>query len=148
MRSYYEVLGVARTATAGELKSAYRKLAKQLHPDVNGGTAEAEQRFKALKEAYDTLSDPAKRQAYDAGGQSSGAGSSAAGGAQAGGGARGQTKAAGGQFDPANAAQSFDRFFGFDPDTKKRSQGSTRPAGGKRNPLDMTDRFNQFFGKR
>lgn len=62
---YYEVLGVTRTATDQELKAAYRKLAMQHHPDRNPGDAEAEERFKSCSEAYQVLSDPQKRAAYD-----------------------------------------------------------------------------------
>lgn len=62
---YYEVLGVTRTATDVELKAAYRKLAMQHHPDRNPGNQEAEERFKECSEAYQVLSDPQKRAAYD-----------------------------------------------------------------------------------
>lgn len=64
-RDYYEVLGVARNCEDGVLKSAYRKLALQYHPDRNPGNQEAEERFKEAAEAYSVLSDPQKRAAYD-----------------------------------------------------------------------------------
>ena len=64
-RDYYEVLGVARTATDDELKKAYRKLAKQYHPDMNPGNKEAEAKFKEINEAYEVLSDKDKRAKYD-----------------------------------------------------------------------------------
>jgi molecular chaperone DnaJ len=64
-RDYYEVLGVARDASAEELKAAYRKLALQYHPDRNPGDPEAEKRFKEVSEAYHVLSDPERRAQYD-----------------------------------------------------------------------------------
>lgn len=65
-RDYYEVIGVPRTATPDEIKSAYRKLAKQYHPDQNpGNRAEAEEKFKELSEAYEVLADENKRRLYD-----------------------------------------------------------------------------------
>lgn len=64
-RDYYEVLGVGRGADEKELKSAFRKLAKQHHPDANPGDKTAEQKFKELNEAYDVLKDPQKKAAYD-----------------------------------------------------------------------------------
>ncbi len=63
----YEVLGVKPTASADEIRRVYRKLAKQLHPDLNPGKPEAEQRFKAVAAAYDLLSDTDKRARYDRG---------------------------------------------------------------------------------
>src|SRR6202035_1508095 len=64
-RDYYEVLGVSRTASAEELKRAYRKLALQFHPDRNPNDPQAEARFKEVNEAYEVLSDQSKRQRYD-----------------------------------------------------------------------------------
>ena len=64
-RDYYDVLGVSKTATADELKKAYRKLALKYHPDRNKGNAEAEEKFKEVNEAYSVLSDETKRAQYD-----------------------------------------------------------------------------------
>lgn len=81
-RDYYEVLGVSKGADEKTLKSAYRKLAKKYHPDMNPGDKEAEQKFKEVGEAYAVLSDPEKRKLYDAYGMAAfeeGAGAAGAG---------------------------------------------------------------------
>lgn len=62
---YYKVLGVSKTASADEIKKAYRKLALQYHPDRNPDSAEAEAKFKEINEAHEVLSDPQKKQSYD-----------------------------------------------------------------------------------
>ena len=88
-QDYYEVLGLKRDAKPEEIKKAYRRLARKYHPDVNPGDKAAEERFKAMSEAHDVLSDPKKRSVYDRFGQYSenladaaarGAGPSSAGG--------------------------------------------------------------------
>lgn len=64
-KDYYSILGVSKNATLEEIKSAYRKLANQYHPDKNKGDKNAEEKFKEINEAYQVLSDPEKRQKYD-----------------------------------------------------------------------------------
>src|SRR3954451_5848626 len=66
-RDYYAILGVARNASADQIKKAYRKLARELHPDLNP-SAEAQERFKEVTAAYEVLSDPQKREVVDLGG--------------------------------------------------------------------------------
>src|ERR671924_656766 len=64
-KDYYEILGVKRTASAEDIRKAFRKLARKYHPDVNPGDKKAEERFKDISEANDVLSDTKKRKIYD-----------------------------------------------------------------------------------
>lgn len=79
-KDFYGILGVSKTATDDELKSAYRKLAKKYHPDLNKNDKQAEEKFKEVNEAYEVLSDSKKRQMYDSGAYDMGAGGGFGGG--------------------------------------------------------------------
>ncbi len=104
-RDYYEILGVSKTATQDEIKSAFRKKAKSCHPDINK-TPEAEAQFKELGEAYSVLSDETKRRQYDQFGKSAFDGSMG-GGAGGYGGAYGNYS-----FDDIDLSEVFKEFFG------------------------------------
>src|SRR5947199_3110279 len=99
---YYKILGVGKGASDEEIKKAYRKLARQYHPDRNQGDKKAEERFKEVSQAHDVLSDPEKRKAYDRG---TGPFGGFAGGFGGGGG-----QPAGG-FDPGSFAGGFGDIF-------------------------------------
>src|SRR3954451_24727267 len=73
-KTLYDTLGVSKTASQDEIKKAYRKLAREFHPDKNPGDASAEERFKEVQTAYDVLSDEEKRKAYDRYGSANGRG--------------------------------------------------------------------------
>ena len=101
-RDYYEVLGVERTSSEDEIKKAYRRLARQYHPDANREDPEAEEKFKEIAEAYGVLSDPARRRDYDT---------------------YGTAKVPTGGFDPFDL---FASFFGGDPFGSYARRGENR----------------------
>lgn len=126
-KDYYKILGVEKTATTDQIKKAYRKLARQYHPDVNPNDPTAEQKFKEANEANEVLSDPEKRQKYDQLGadyqryqqQGGGRGPGAGGGgfdwsqyAQGGGGGGGFGGFGGSQFEGEDFSDFFGSMFG------------------------------------
>lgn len=115
---YYKILGVPRDADEGQIKRAYRKKAKQYHPDLNPGNAEAEAKFKNIVEAYEVLGNAEKRRQYDAK----------------------QDKAAGfGQKTGQNRTSDRNRA------SDKNRAAAPRMNFNKKNPLDVTDMFEAFM---
>jgi len=102
-KTLYDTLGVAKNASPDEIKKAYRKLAREFHPDKNAGDKEAEERFKEVQTAYDALSDPEKRKQYDRFGSQNGRAAPGGGGAYDFGGAN---------FDIGDLGDLFGNIFG------------------------------------
>ncbi|MGI5485255.1 molecular chaperone DnaJ [Microtetraspora malaysiensis] len=148
-KDYYAVLGVPKSATAAEIKTAYRKLARQYHPDANKGNTETEEKFKEVSEAYDVLSDVKRRKEYDEARTlfGSGLGGYAGTGAQRGGGGfnfdfgdlfsgTGQSSSAGDRIG--------DLFGGlFNRGGRSTATGATRPRRGQ----DIESEVTMSFGE-
>jgi molecular chaperone DnaJ len=143
-KDYYELLGVKKSASAEDIRKAFRKLARKYHPDVNPGDKSAEEKFKAISEANDVLSDPKKRKIYDQLGFYSDNIDTAAAEAYARGGptgAGGFGGYPGGQPGGGGGAQGFD-FSGFDfGDMFEGARGRTSSGGG-----GFRDIFSSMFG--
>ncbi|HEY8464380.1 MAG TPA: DnaJ domain-containing protein [Bacillota bacterium] len=134
MKTYYEILGVTPSTTKEELKKAFRKLARQYHPDLNPGNREAEAQFKLINEAYNTLSDDSLKAAYDR--KLEGKIDQA--------GIPGANVRKHHQYQPfnfENLEQSFEKFFGFNPKTKE----TVKQQAKGQNPLDTSDLFERYF---
>jgi molecular chaperone DnaJ len=128
---YYELLGVPRKANAKDIRTAFRKLARKYHPDLNPGDKSSEEKFKQLQEAYDVLSDSKKRQMYDQHGFYS------------------DNFQGGGpppSSDPDDARMNFD-FGGFDFG-QGQGQGAPGPSAGGGGGGSFRDLFSQFFKSR
>ncbi len=125
-KDYYQILGVERSASAEEIRKAYRKLARKHHPDLNPGDKAAEERFKKVQEAYDVLSDPKKKQMYDQVGFYSENGMPGAGA-----GARGAGMG----------------FGGFDFSDMFTRGARSSAAGGSAGSPNFQDIFNQWFSR-
>ncbi|QOJ01437.1 MAG: DnaJ domain-containing protein [Phycisphaeraceae bacterium] len=148
-KDLYDILGVAKSASADEIKSAYRALARRLHPDVNKA-ADATSKFAEVQNAYDVLSDEKKRRMYDRFGEAGlhmdepsasrpgrGGGRGGSGGVHSGGGAGGGGGGAYGgpmgdgvEFDPEDLSSMFETFFGGGSGRPGRARGGRRGGGG------------------
>jgi len=120
MTDPYKVLGVSKSASADEIKAAYRKLAKQLHPDLNPGDADVERRFKDVSQAYSIVGDAEKRKRFD----------------------RGEIDASGQETAPAGAGSGFYRSYAGSDQGAKYSRFEFGPE------FDVKDIFSDLFGQR
>lgn len=141
-KDYYDVLGVSRSASDGDIKSAYRKLAKTYHPDKNAGDEKAAERFKEIGEAYAVLSDPEKRKLYDQFGHTGQVPPGAYPGG-AGGGFQGDF----GGFDPSQFSDFFQGLFGMGG-RRGGAPGAYAGAGGQVNIEDLLSGMGGPAGRR
>lgn len=132
---YYKILGVPEQADDEQIKQAYRKLAKRYHPDLNPDNPEAEEKFKNIVEAYETLGDAGKRKEYDLKRKKTGAGRS-----------RENTAATKGpDINMADFTKDMEKYFGFSFTGEQSGKQKTGADGRKKNPLDVTEMFEAFM---
>ena len=140
--NYYQILGLQRDVSQEEIKKAYRRIAKQYHPDSNPGNREAEKKFKEASEAYEVLSNEEKRKNYDHKLTTEWNKPK-------------PTKTAENKttvkhpFPFFSTEESFEHFFGFCPLDNKTDSGKNRKTSNtKTNPLDTTEMFERYMGIR
>ncbi len=132
---YYKILGVSEQAEEEQIKQAYRRLAKKYHPDLNPNDSEAEEKFKNVVEAYETLGDTDKRKEYDLKRTKTGDG-------------RKRESTASAKSPDKNMAdftKDMERYFGFSFAGGQAEKQKTGADGKKRNPLDVTEMFEAFM---
>lgn len=126
-QDYYKVLGVTPGAAEEEIKSAYRRMAKQYHPDAHPGDEECERKFREINEAYGVLGDPEKRKKYDGDNRKTKAGANKP------------------EVNYQDIFRRFNNMFGFETDRgDKAGRGNTGQKS--ENPLDTTEMFERFMG--
>ena len=133
---YYRILGVSEQADEGQIKQAYRKLAKKYHPDLNPDNPEAEAKFKDVVEAYETLGDAEKRKKYDLKRNKAGERRTAGSGQTA--------KAPDMNINMGNFTKDMERYFGFSFNGKDAGQPKAARTE-KKNPLDVTEMFEAYM---
>jgi len=141
-KDYYDVLGISRSASDGDIKSAYRKLAKTYHPDKNAGDEKATARFKEIGEAYAVLSDPEKRKLYDQFGHTGQVPPGAYPGGAGGGGFQGDFSG----FDPSQFSDFFQGLFGMGG--RRGAPGGMGGPGGQVNIEDLLSGMGSGQGRR
>lgn len=139
MTDWYQILGIPRQATEEEIKKAYRKLAKNYHPDTHPGNREYEQRFREISEAYSILSDAEKRKKYDEELHPIPNEQDRVKRGEKGKVPKAET------VDFENLHRNFERFFGFNPKTQEIVHEDKLKTG-EHNPLDASILFEQFMG--
>lgn len=146
MKSYYEILGITNKSNQDDIKKAYRKLAKKLHPDLNPNNEHAAKQFAEVQTAYETLGDESKRKEYD--NKSGDFNKYEKSNSNTRNSTSYKSKDASSTIDFGAMHNSFESFFGFDPKTGNISNEEKMNLGNnsKKNPLDTSDMFDKFMG--